>query len=78
MGHNSYRSESHCSSTLHVEMDGLRKLNKINKWKGNKKIKLDLIVVRYTKLGLANSAPCIDCCKEVTHKSYGNRQKNIK
>lgn len=54
-----------CKYGRHAEMDVLKKLPPI-KGKRKKKIDLDLLVVRVTRVGnLANSKPCFKCIRRM-------------
>lgn len=67
IGYNSHRFRyNNKSCQYHAEIDALRKLNKILRWKGIKNITVDLVVIRYSGNLISDSKPCVHCCKELS------------
>lgn len=62
--------------SIHAEHDAIRKLSKLNKHKRfiSEKEKLDLICIRYSKIGkLGNSRPCRNCLLRMAKCSFNIR-----
>lgn len=66
-GYNSFKDcWNGCQYTMHAEMDAIRKLDKLYKYRSKRKKNINLIVIRVGKKGsLKDSKPCGKCLESL-------------